>query len=265
MEWLTEMRGGPGSNKAKGTAINHARSIFSAVGQRFRYVTGMEKGIEIHHILDHLAKAPGKALDTANLALARGKAAVSGTTHGILHTAEELAAQGVANPVDAAARAAGKDGLYGAGRGTIKLGVRGQPAARAAEAAKGFRAAAASWFKGAAKTGEAALTKAATAASGAAKAAPEAASLAKNAKGAVKIAPLVGTGIALVGAFTDLKKGEYMHAAVNMISAAPGVGTVVSVVDLAVDKLVDHVGIPLLAKSEGFRNHVIAVNKFFGW
>lgn len=265
VEWLTEMRGGPGSNKAKGTAINHARSIFSAVGQRFRYVTGMEKGIEIHHILDHLAKAPGKALDTANLALARGKAAVSGTTHGILHTAEELAAQGVANPVDAAARAAGKDGLYGAGRGTIKLGVRGQPAARAAEAAKGFRAAAASWFKGAAKTGEAALTKAATAASGAAKAAPEAASLAKNAKGAVKIAPLVGTGIALVGAFTDLKKGEYMHAAVNMISAAPGVGTVVSVVDLAVDKLVDHVGIPLLAKSEGFRNHVIAVNKFFGW
>ncbi|MFD6973252.1 SpvB/TcaC N-terminal domain-containing protein [Streptomyces sp. NPDC059949] len=265
VQWLTEARGGPGSNKAKGTAIHHARKTFEAVGKRFRYVTGMEKGIEIHHMFDHLAKAPSKALDAANLALARGKAAVTGSTHSILHAAEDLAAQGAANPVDAAARAAGKDGLYGVKRGAISLGVRGQPAEKAAQAAQALRAKSHAWFTRAAKSGAAFASKAASSAASAAGGAPEAASLLKNTKGAVKIAPLIGTAIALYGVNQDLKKGDYAHAAVNAISAVPGIGTAVSAVDFAVDKLVEHVGVPLLAKSEGFRNHVIAVNKFFGW
>ncbi|MFE2282912.1 SpvB/TcaC N-terminal domain-containing protein [Streptomyces sp. NPDC059443] len=263
VEWLTERRGGPGSNRAVGTAINHARETFSAVGRRFRHVTGLAKGTPIHHVFDKLASAPSKALDTTNLALARGQEATAGTTHNILEEGRKAAARGVANPVDAAARAAGKDGLYGAGRGAVKLGQRGQPAAKAAAAAKAFRATAAGWFKGAARTGAAVAAKTAATA---AKVAPEAASLAKNVKGAVRLTPLFGAAIALTGAYGDLKKGDYTHAGVNLISAAPGfVGTSVTVADYLVGKLVDHVGVPLLAKSEGFRQHVIDVNKFFGW
>ncbi|MFC9699955.1 SpvB/TcaC N-terminal domain-containing protein [Streptomyces sp. NPDC056943] len=266
VEWLTEARGGPGSNRAKGTAINHARETFNAVGRRFRHVTGMAQGISIHHMFDKLADAPGKALDTVNLKLTRGGEAVAGTTHAIAEEGRKLAAQGVANPMAEAVKAAGKERLYPPYSGGIQLGVRGRPAALAAKAANGLKATAQSLGKAAQAAAKAVKGGAGAVAKAALQNSATSASLVKNTKGAGKLLPIAGAGIAGISAFQDLKKGEYMHAVVNAIEATPGgVGLAVAAVDFAVDKLVDHVGVPLLTKSEGFRNHVIAVNKFFGW
>ncbi|MEV0171657.1 SpvB/TcaC N-terminal domain-containing protein [Streptomyces sp. NPDC050803] len=265
LAYVTELHGGQGSNRAAGTAVNRARKLFEAAGKRFRYVSGMEKGIQIHHVLDKLAMVPAKALDVTNLALVRGQEGTAGTTHAILEQARQAAGAGAANPTLEAARAAGKESLYPVKTGEIKLGVRGRPAAQAASAARGFRGAAHAFLSGARSAADTAAKTATKAAASVAKTAPGAASVVKNARGAARIAPLFGTAIALYGINQDLRKGDYTHAAVNVISAVPGIGSAVAAVDFAVDKLVDHVGIPLLAKSESFRNHVMAVNKFFGW
>lgn len=87
---------GRGSNRQRGTAIYEARQTFKAVRAEFKVLmeaAGVSlKGVQVHHgVLQHLADVPEKALDATALVVAKGQAAVKGTSHNIAHAAEEAA------------------------------------------------------------------------------------------------------------------------------------------------------------------------------
>ena len=66
---LKKSKGGLGSNKQKGTAINVARKTYSKVRTSFGKIMEKKgysiKGKQIHHTFDFVSKVPEKALDPA--------------------------------------------------------------------------------------------------------------------------------------------------------------------------------------------------------
>jgi len=254
---------GRGSNRMKGSEIAEARRIFTNVGRRFRELAEIPKGsVQIHHAFLNLAKAPGAALDTTNLMLARGQAAVEGTTHQMAHaakdklTAAKRAKLPIGNPLKEAAEAVGHNGAFGPGRGPVALGKTPKSAetalkAFAGEAEKGAETVVKAAAGGAEK---AAGTAVKAVAGGAEKAAPLAKGLLQDAKGAVSASHLFGAAVAVWQINDDLKNKEYDQVALHAIEAIPGVGQVAGLIDLGVGLAVDHIAIPLIQSNTSVRN-----------
>lgn len=95
-----------GSNSKTGTAINYARTSYSAVRTRFGKLAadaGVSfDGVQLHHTFDHLAENPVEALNTTNLYATRGNAGTLGSGHNLAHKIDDAYAAGSPNPTETA-------------------------------------------------------------------------------------------------------------------------------------------------------------------
>ncbi|MEP6901374.1 MAG: SpvB/TcaC N-terminal domain-containing protein, partial [Actinomycetota bacterium] len=99
---IAEKGGELGSNNARGTAINYARTTYSEVRTEFGKLAEKEgisiKEFQVHHAFEEIAENPSGGLDTTNLLLAKGNAATLGSGHNFAHKVTAARAAGAKNP-----------------------------------------------------------------------------------------------------------------------------------------------------------------------
>jgi RHS repeat-associated protein len=112
---IADNKGWLGSNEAEGTARNYARKTFGTVRDRFSAAmknAGYEwTGKQLHHMFDHLAGNPKEALNTTNIYITEGQAAVKGSGHWVLHEMTSKQAAGSTNPGIDVLRQLEKEGI----------------------------------------------------------------------------------------------------------------------------------------------------------
>jgi RHS repeat-associated protein len=225
--------GALGSNKAAGTAINFARTSYAAARTRFGQLLAEKgislSGVQVHHMLDELAKNPFQAITTTNLMFTKGQAGVVGSGHNFAHAVGDAHAAGVANPGQAVAadmRAKGIKPDVPELSGPVQ-----QPAAPPPPAAGEAGAAVKTEVKEGVQEGAEVLTKEVGHAA-------EESGLKAGAKflgkKAAKYTPILGVGVAIVLVAKDVHAGEYGAAAWDAAEGVPGVGDGVGLVHLTI-------------------------------
>ena len=220
--------GALGSNKAAGTAINFARSSYSAVRTRFGQLLA-EKGInltgtQVHHALEELAKNPLQAIQTTNLMFAKGNAGTIGSGHNFAHAVNDAKAAGAKNPgqqVVADLKAQGIKPDVPELSPTIRKPTPTQAAATEVETA----------VKTEVKEGAEVLAKETGHV-------VEESALKQGAKflgkKVAKFTPILGVGVAIVLTGKDAHAGEYEAAAWDAAEGVPVAGDAVGILHLAV-------------------------------
>jgi RHS repeat-associated protein len=219
---------GLGSNKAAGTAINFARTTYAAARTRFGKLLADKgislSGIQVHHMLDELAKNPFKAIETTNLMFTKGNAATFGSGHNFAGAVTDAKAAGAKNPgqqVAADMKAQGVKPDVPELSPTINEPAPPKVAATEAQTA----------VKTEVKEGAEVLAKET-------EHVVEESAVKQGAKfvgkKAAKFAPVVGVGVAIVLVAKDVHAAEYGDAAWDAAEGIPAVGDGVGILHLTV-------------------------------
>lgn len=225
--------GALGSNKAAGTAINFARTSYAAARTRFGQLLAEKgislSGVQVHHMLDELAKNPFRAITTTNLMFTKGQAGVVGSGHNFAHAVGDAHAAGVPNPGQAVAADMSAKGIK-PDVPELSAPVQ-QPAAPKAPGAGEAGSAVKTEVKTEIKEGAEVLTKEAGHV-------VEESGLKAGAKfvgkKAAKFTPILGVGVAIVLVAKDVHAGEYGAAAWDAAEGVPVVGDGVGLLHLTI-------------------------------